>query len=48
MFTDTEKEMNTIADNLSNFAKAIVKFINDVIAFFQSLGLGGDDEEAEG
>ena len=45
MFTDTEKEMNTIADNLANFAKAIVKFIQDLVAFFNSL-TGG--EEAEG
>lgn len=38
MFTDTEKEMNTIAENLSNFAKAIVDFIEKVLAFFETLG----------
>lgn len=38
MFTDSEKELNTVADNLSNFAKAIVDFIKDVMAFFETLG----------
>lgn len=38
MFTDTEKEMNTIADNLAHFAKDIVDFIKKVLDFFKTLG----------
>lgn len=49
MFTDTEKELNTVTDNLTNFAKALVEFVEKVMAFFKTLGdLFAKEEEAEG
>ena len=45
MFTDTERELNTIAENLANFAKAIVDFIEKLVAFFETLTGKTEEEE---
>ena len=44
MFVDTEDELNIVTDNLTNFAKALVEFIEKIIAFFNEFF--GEKEEA--
>ncbi len=48
MFVDAETELNTVTENLTNFAKAIVDFIAKVMDFFKALGDAFKTEEAEG
>lgn len=44
---DNTEELNIVADNLGNFGKAIVDFIEKVLAFFETLK-GLFASEAEG
>ena len=34
MFTDTEKELNTVTDNLTKFAQALIDFIAKICGLF--------------
>lgn len=46
MFTDSERTLDIVNDNLTNFMLAIVEFIEKVMEFFKTLGgmFGGEEE----